>query len=381
MRYPSLRGQEHTAQDFLYEQMARRGLTMDRWAIDVEAIKHHPGFSPVAVDYSNAFNVVGAHRPREAKGKSLILNGHVDVVPLGPLDMWERPPFDPVIEGDWLYGRGSGDMKAGLIANLAALDALKRLGYQPAAPVYVQSVTEEECTGNGALACLLRGYRADAAIIPEPCDDRLTRANMGVIWFRVHVRGIPVHASVAGSGANAIEASYRLIQALHGLEAEWNARRVNHEHFKDLDHPVNLNIGKIEGGDWASSVPAWCSFDCRISFYPGRLRAGRSRRDRGLHRQGGAQGSLPQQHAAEDRIQRLLRRGLHAERGYRGRARAGRRPRTRASAASWKPASPRPMSMAGSSCSMTIARPWSMARSPSIITASTSACCCRRSSA
>ncbi|HNB26949.1 MAG TPA: ArgE/DapE family deacylase [Alphaproteobacteria bacterium] len=269
VRLPSLRGQEHTAQDFLFQQMASRGLTMDRWAIDVDAIKHHPGFSPVAVDYSNAFNVVGAHRPKDQKGKSLILNGHVDVVPLGPLDMWERPPFDPVIEGDWLHGRGSGDMKAGLIANIAALDALRRLGYQPAAPVYVQSVTEEECTGNGALACLLRGYRAEAAIIPEPGDDCLTRANMGVIWFRVHVRGLPVHTSHAGSGVNAIEASYKLIQALHGLEAEWNARRVNHRHFEELPHPVNLNIGKIAGGDWASSVPAWCSFDCRISFYPG----------------------------------------------------------------------------------------------------------------
>ena len=269
VRLPSLRGQEHTAQDFLFQQMAARGLTMDRWAIDVDAIKHHPGFSPVAVDYSNAFNVVGAHRPKVQKGRSLILNGHVDVVPLGPLDMWERPPFDPVIEGDWLYGRGSGDMKAGLIANIAALDALRHLGYQPAAPVYVQSVTEEECTGNGALACLLRGYRAEAAIIPEPGGDCLTRANMGVIWFRVHVRGLPVHASVAGSGANAIEASYRLIQALHGLEAEWNTRKVEHKHFAELPHPVNLNIGKIEGGDWASSVPAWCSFDCRIAFYPG----------------------------------------------------------------------------------------------------------------
>src|SRR5213592_2224789 len=71
VRYPSLRGQEHTAQDFLHGQMADRGLTMDRWAIDVDAIKHHPGFSPVAVDYSNAFNVVGAHRPRNVEGRSL----------------------------------------------------------------------------------------------------------------------------------------------------------------------------------------------------------------------------------------------------------------------------------------------------------------------
>jgi hypothetical protein len=104
VRYPSLRGQEHTAQDFLYDQMARRGLTTDRWAIDVDAIKHHPGFSPVAVDYRNAFNVVGTHRPRETRGKSLILNGHVDVVPLGPLDMWERPPLVGELSGGRMHG-------------------------------------------------------------------------------------------------------------------------------------------------------------------------------------------------------------------------------------------------------------------------------------
>jgi acetylornithine deacetylase len=135
--------------------------------------------------------------------------------------------------------------------------------------VYLQSVTEEECTGNGALSCLLRGYKADAAFIPEPEGGQLVRANVGVIWFRVHVRGFPVHVSTAASGANAIEASFRLIQALHGLEAEWNNRRKDHRYFEDLSHPINLNIGKIAGGDWASSVQAWCSFDCRIAIYPG----------------------------------------------------------------------------------------------------------------
>jgi acetylornithine deacetylase len=267
--YPSVRGQEHTAQDFIYRQLAARGYAMDRWAIDIDAIRHHPGFSPVKVSYDNAINVVATHRPRAETGRSLILNGHVDVVPTGPLDMWSRPPFEPVIEDDWLYGRGSGDMKAGLILNICALDALYRLGLQPAATVYIQSVTEEECTGNGALSCLLRGYRADAAFISEPEGEQLVRANVGVIWFRVHVRGYPVHVSSAGSGANAIEAAYRLIQALHELEADWNGRRKDHRYFEDLEHPINLNIGRIEGGDWASSVPAWCSFDCRIALYPG----------------------------------------------------------------------------------------------------------------
>ncbi len=270
VRLPSLRGQEQTAQDFLFQQLKRRGYVMDRWAVDVDAIRHHPGFSPVAVDYANAYNVVGAMRPPGAEtGRSLILNGHVDVVPTGPLEMWTAPPFEPVRAGDWLYGRGAADMKAGIAANIFAVDALARLGYRPAATLYQQSVVEEECTGNGALACLVRGYKADAAIIPEPTSELLTRANVGVIWFQVMVRGLPVHVREAGSGENAIEAAYRLIQALRGLEERWNARRGEHRHFEELDHPINFNVGKIEGGDWASSVPAWCRFDCRIAIYPG----------------------------------------------------------------------------------------------------------------
>ena len=130
-------------------------------------------------------------------------------------------------------------------------------------------MTEAERTGNGARSCLVRGYRADAAIIPEPEDDRLVRANVGVIWFRVHVRGHPVHVREAGSGANAIEAAYRLIGGLRELEAEWNRRKTDYPHFADLEHPINFNVGKIAGGDWASSVPAWCTIDCRIALYPG----------------------------------------------------------------------------------------------------------------
>ena len=268
-RYPSLRGQEQTAQDFLHDALARRGYTMDRWAIDVEDIRHHPGFSPVTIDYANAFNVVGTMRPKTETGRSLILNGHVDVVPTGPEAMWTSPPFEPRRDGDWMYGRGVADMKAGLAANIFAVDALARLGYRPAARLHQQSVVEEECTGNGALACLQRGYRADAAIIPEPVDNRLVRANTGVLWFRVRVEGVPVHVREAGSGANAIEAAYELIRGLRGLEEAWNARKADHRYFAELDHPINFNVGLIRGGDWASSVPAWCEFDCRIAIFPG----------------------------------------------------------------------------------------------------------------
>ncbi|WP_158970659.1 ArgE/DapE family deacylase [Chachezhania sediminis] len=269
VRFPSLRGKEATAQDFMARQMQARGMDVDRFKIDLDRIRHLPGFSPAHISYDNAWNVVGTARAENPTGKSLILNGHIDVVPEGPAEMWTTPPFEPRREGDWLYGRGAGDMKAGLVACLSALDAIDRAGFAPAADICVQSVVEEECTGNGALACLERGYRADAVLIPEPLHHCLIRAQIGVIWFKVRVQGIPVHVAVAGDGANAIMASFEVIKALKGLEADWNARKVDDPDYKDVPHPINLNVGKIEGGDWASSVPAWCEFDVRVSIYPG----------------------------------------------------------------------------------------------------------------
>jgi len=268
VKFPSRRGREHTAQDFMALAMRDQGLAVDRWQIDVKQLMHLPGFSPVYVDYDNAFNVVGAHRDESSKGRSLILNGHIDVVPEGPLEMWSSPPYEPRVEGGWMYGRGSGDMKAGLAGAMYALKALDRISVKPAADVFLQSVVEEECTGNGALACLARGYRADAALIPEPMGDCLVRAQIGVMWLQIEVRGIPVHVAYAGSGSNAIEAAYVLIQGLKELEKKWNAERIDQPLYADHDHPINFNVGKIQGGDWASSVPSWCVFDLRVAVYP-----------------------------------------------------------------------------------------------------------------
>ncbi|WP_087718549.1 ArgE/DapE family deacylase [Salinicola salarius] len=269
VEFPSLRGQEHTAQDFLHDAMAERDFAMDRWKIDVEDIHHHEGFGPVTISYENAFNVVGTYRPERQTGRSLILNGHIDVVPTGAGEMWSRSPWEPAIVDGWMYGRGSADMKAGLVANLFAFDAVRAAGFTPQAPIYFQSVVEEECTGNGALAALLRGYRADAVIIPEPEENMLVRANVGVLWFKVRVAGRPSHTREMTSGFNAIDAAYAAIEALRTLEAQWNAEKAEHPHFEDLEHPINFNVGQIQGGDWPSTVPPWCEFDMRIAIYPG----------------------------------------------------------------------------------------------------------------
>jgi len=266
---PSTRSQEAPCQDMMARLLRERGYEVDDWIINQDDLKDLPGYGPVETDFSRARTVVGTYRPAQETGRSLILQGHCDVVPAGPLDMWKHPPFKPVIEDGWLYGRGAGDMKSGTIATLYALDALKAAGLAPKGRIHLQSVIEEESTGLGALSTLQRGYRADACLIPEPTDGKLMRAQVGVIWFRLKVKGLPVHVSRAGTGSNAIKAAYHLIQALEGLEAEWNERAKSHRHFGKLNHPLNFNPGIIKGGDWASSVPAWCDVDCRIGILPG----------------------------------------------------------------------------------------------------------------
>jgi acetylornithine deacetylase len=95
------------------------------------------------------------------------------------------------------------------------------------------------------------------------------RANVGVLWFQIKVQGHAVHVREMGAGANAIDAAYRVVGALRKLEADWNTRKAGRAHFENEHHPINLNIGRIEGGEWASSVPASCTVDCRIAIYPG----------------------------------------------------------------------------------------------------------------
>jgi acetylornithine deacetylase len=272
VRIPSTRGQEAPAQDFMARTFREHGLTVDRWNIRVEDIEALPGFSPVHVSYENAWTVVGAHRPQNPTGRSLILNGHIDVVPAGPLELWSSPPFEPRVEGDWLYGRGAGDMKAGLAINVFAMQALRRAGLQPASDVFLQSVIEEECTGNGTLSCVQRGYRADAAILTEPSGDGLSSAQVGVIWLQAEVKGRPAHAAYSGQGFNAIEACYPIMKALFDLRDRWNAEK--HPAYRDVDEPIKFVVSKIAGGDWTSSVPSWCRFDVRIGIYPDREVAG-----------------------------------------------------------------------------------------------------------
>jgi acetylornithine deacetylase len=269
VRFPSLMGEEASAQDYLEGLFHGLGLEVDRFEVRDADLVGMPGYAPPTGHWQRHDNVVGAHRPREATGRSLIFNGHIDVVPVGAEALWTAPPFEPVVRDGRMYGRGAGDMKAGIAAYVTAFEALRRLGRQPAAPVWTQSVVEEECTGNGALACLKRGYRADAALIPEPFDHSIMHAQVGVMWLTVEVLGRPAHVLDVRRGINAIEAAFALYRGLTTLRDEWNRPGHRHAAFADHDHAVNFNLGRIEGGEWASSVPTRCVMQIRCGFHPG----------------------------------------------------------------------------------------------------------------
>ena len=261
-------------QQFMADQLAARGYSVDHWKIEVDDIKDMRGFAPVEfVDYAEAFNVVGTLTPREVKGRSLIINGHIDVVPPCDADRWTTPPFEPRIEDGKMYGRGAGDMKSGLAAGIFAIEALKAAGYRPAAPVYLQSVVEEECTGNGALACIQRGYKADGALVPEPFGASIMRAEVGLIWACIDIEGDPQHASAAfkNVGANALEKAIHIWPFMKRLEAEWNARKVDHPVYRDHPHPIRVNLGKLSGGDWCPRSPRKRGWSCGLACSKARI--------------------------------------------------------------------------------------------------------------
>jgi acetylornithine deacetylase len=263
---PTLLGQEAAGQEVMRRAFGRLGLEPFDVPLDRAALDAHEGAAPFSWDVAGKVCVLADWGAGD--GRSLILNGHVDVVSPEPASLWSGDPFAARVEDEWMHGRGAGDMKSGLAAIVGAVRGLQRLGFAPRAKVQLQSVVEEECTGNGALACVLAGHTADAAIITEPTRGAIWTAQVGVLWFQVHVIGAPAHAGEAAEGANAIEASCAIIAALRELEAELNV--VRPPLYAAYPHPINLNVGMIRGGDWPSTVAGECVTHCRLAQYPGR---------------------------------------------------------------------------------------------------------------
>ncbi len=264
---PSTLGNEPSVLATMESELKRLGLGPERVAIDPKVLAHHPGFAPVPWDYKGRYNVVAKRAADGEGGRSALFNGHLDVVSPEPVDRWDHDPFAPVVKDGWIYGRGAGDMKAGVSAMTYAVTAFENAGMGLKGPVTIETVIEEECSGNGALACRQAGLDGDAVLIPEPFGPAILTAQVGVTWFRVTLDGKPQHVQDVQAGVNAIEKCFPLFKALRELEEDLN--HPIHPAFTGVNHPINLNIGVLKGGDWPSTVPARAEFHCRLGFFPG----------------------------------------------------------------------------------------------------------------
>lgn len=265
VHFPSVLGEEAGIQEFIADYLRESGMNTDVWEID-ESLKELNEAGDSGVPFTGRPNVAGTVKGSEG-WRSLILNGHIDVVSPEPVSDWSHDPWAAEIIDGKMYGRGAFDMKSGVAINIFLPRVLRDLGITLKGDLIVQSVIEEECTGNGSFDASRR-YTADAAVVTEPSRGRFTNAHVGVMWFRVRIAGRSAHAAVAPTGVNAISKTVPIIQALEGLDARMN--EASHPAFAGFDHPINLNIGVIQGGDWPSTVPGECELHCRLSFFPGR---------------------------------------------------------------------------------------------------------------
>lgn len=194
VRFPSTLGNERPAQEYVAAHLAASGLKTELWELD-EAVKEQPNAGESGVPFAGRPNV-SAYRAGAGGGKSLILNGHIDVVSAEPVELWETDPYVPTRIENRLYGRGAWDMKSGVAMNLFLARLISELDIPLQGDLTIQSVIEEECTGNGALAAALRD-RADAALITESTGQTWTHTHVGVmVQDRHHRQNLACHASV-----------------------------------------------------------------------------------------------------------------------------------------------------------------------------------------
>lgn len=265
LKHPSVMGSEESAQRYYAELLKLLDMEIDIWEPKSEDMKINPDFMPARDDYTGSPDVVGVLRGTGG-GRSILLNGHVDVVPAGGND-WTDDPWSGKIEDGKVYGRGANDMKGALIAYLMAMKAIKEAGISLKGDVLIGSVIGEETGGAGTLSLINRGYKADGAIISEPSDLRVCPVSMGVIWFRVRVRGLMAHAATSYLGVNAISKAAMLIQEIDAYE-ERMIRDKKHPLYSHHPSPFSINIGIIKGGVFPTSVPDEVILEARMSFSP-----------------------------------------------------------------------------------------------------------------
>ncbi len=274
VRERSLMGSEEAAQSLIADRLSGLGFDVQRVAVNPPAADTDPTWGYPPSPYSDRTCVVG-RIDGTGGGRSLHLSGHADVVPVESAAQWEHDPWAGEVSGGRVWGRGAGDMKAGLAAYVVGTAAFLDVCGQPSGDLLFSSVIEEECTGNGMKAVLSAGHGAEGTLIGEPSGLQLMHAGVGVIWARLTARSGGAHPGFSTGGSSSM-AVLRALDGVRQLERRMNerpaasgeGRRPSRDQvfFAAHEHPFRLNVGTLSGGAWPSSEPARAEARIRLGF-------------------------------------------------------------------------------------------------------------------
>ncbi|MGH2844210.1 MAG: M20/M25/M40 family metallo-hydrolase [Solirubrobacteraceae bacterium] len=261
--------EEASLQEYLASRLRIIGAEVDLWEPDAEALAGMP-MVPPGLDFKGRPQLI-ARRGGSGGGRSLVLNGHIDVVSGEPRGAWSSDPFKPEVRNGRLHGRGACDMKGGIAAMVLATEVLAELGVQLRGDLLVATNTDEESSGAGGTALVQHGLRADAGIVTEPTDFQTWVACRGSEYGVIRIPGRPGHAEVRqppwqqGGAVNAIEKAVPVLGAIESLRREW-ATRAEHVHLQLS--PPDLLATMVRAGEWAVTYPAACELTLAVMFLP-----------------------------------------------------------------------------------------------------------------
>jgi acetylornithine deacetylase len=262
VRVPSLTGDERAAVEEVVAIARSYRLEAELVEHDLDALRAAPGYPGEEAPRGELVGAVVTLRGTSAGAPRLCLNGHVDVVHPGA-EPWRRDPWSGELVAGTLHGRGSADMKGGVIAALHALVALRRSGMRLPGDVVLQAVAAEEDGGLGSFAALQHDDRFAACLIPEPTALEIVCAHGGALTFTGTVRGTAAHAAMRLQGVSAIDRYLPIHAALADHERAVNALP-RHALLADHPLPYPLLVGRLRAGRWSSQVPDELVFEGRL---------------------------------------------------------------------------------------------------------------------
>lgn len=264
---PSVTGDEGRVQDFLKGVLTEMGLDVDMWETDWDALKKHPAYRPVDRGYAGRPNIVAKLRGAGG-GKSLLLNGHTDVIPVGAAEGWDESPWSASIRNGRIYGRGAADMKSGVASHIMAVKALREAGVRLKGDVLINIVIDEEVSGHGTLDTVIRGYGADAGISGETSDLAIQPACIGRIWFEIEILGKPAGIQKRYEGVSGISLGNKIVEAVQELE-DRRVATVKHSLYPNALDSLPCMVGSFSAGNYPSAFPTNCLLKGSIATVPG----------------------------------------------------------------------------------------------------------------